>query len=91
MAALWLLQAVTGALLVFHWELDDWSVSGSRQPLNLGALNASLTRLENGRPGQHVTAVYTSGGLPGRFDVVISNANGARDVLRVDGEGTVLP
>jgi len=28
-AALWLMQAVTGALLVFHWELDDWAVAGS--------------------------------------------------------------
>jgi hypothetical protein len=33
MAALWLLQAVTGALLVFHWKLDDSGVSGSRLPL----------------------------------------------------------
>jgi uncharacterized iron-regulated membrane protein len=90
MAALWLLQAVTGALLVFHWELDDSGVPGSQQPLNPHKLNAALVQLETTRPGQHVTAVYTSGGLPGRFDVVISNANGARDALRVDGEGTVL-
>jgi hypothetical protein len=27
MAAMWLLQAATGVLLVFHWELDDWAVS----------------------------------------------------------------
>jgi uncharacterized iron-regulated membrane protein len=90
MAVLWLLQAVTGALLVFHWELDDSGVSGSRRPLNPDKLNAALVQLATTRPGQHVTAVYTSGGLPGRFDVVISNANGARDVLRVDGEGAIL-
>ena len=90
MAALWLLQAVTGALLVFHWELDDSGVSGFHQPLDPDKLNAALAQWETARPGQHVTAVYTSGGLPGRFDVVISNANGARDVLRVDGEGTIL-
>ncbi len=90
MALLWLLQAVTGVLLVFHWELDDLGVSGSQQPLNPDELSAALVRLETTRPGQHVSAVYTSGGLPGRFDVVISNANGARDVLRVDGKGTVL-
>ena len=34
LAALWLMQAVTGALLVFHWELDDWAVSGPQRHLH---------------------------------------------------------
>jgi uncharacterized iron-regulated membrane protein len=90
MAAMWLLQAATGVLLVFHWELDDWTVSGPRKSLNPEKLGASLELLQNARSGQRVTALYTSGGLPGRFDVVITNPTGGRDVLRVDGEGAVL-
>jgi uncharacterized iron-regulated membrane protein len=90
MATLWLLQAATGVLLVFHWELDDWGVGGPQQALNPEKLGVALQLLQNSRPGQRVTAVYTSGGVPGRFDVVITNPGGGRDVLRVDGEGTVL-
>jgi len=51
MAVLWLLQAATGVLLVFHWELDDWTVSGPRKSLNpekLGVL--SRPSLSDTRP-----------------------------------------
>src|SRR5580704_17619821 len=90
MATMWLLQAATGVLLVFHWELDDWALSGPQQPLNPEKLGAAIQLLQNARPGQRVTAIYTSGGLSGRFDVVMTNPISGRDVLRVDGEGTVL-
>src|SRR4051812_47681783 len=90
LALLWLLQAATGVLLVFHWELDDWGVSGPRQPLNPDKLGASLERWQSTHTDRQVIALYTSGGLSGRFDVVITNPAGGRDVLRVDGAGTVL-
>ena len=90
MAVLWLLQAITGVLLVFHWELDDWGVSGPRQPLNADKLGASIERWRNTHTDRQVIALYTSGGLSGRFDVVVTNPAGSRDVLRVDGEGTIL-
>jgi uncharacterized iron-regulated membrane protein len=88
--SLWLLQAVTGALLVFHWELDDWSVAGPRVALNPHKLETTLESFQSEYPKQPVTAIYTSGGLSGRFDVVIDNPSGGHDVLRVDGEGAVL-
>jgi uncharacterized iron-regulated membrane protein len=87
---LWLLQAVTGVLLVFHWELDDLGVAGPRVALNPYKLDTALERFKQEHPGQTVNAIYTSGGLPGRLDVVIDNPGGGRDVMRVDGEGRVL-
>jgi uncharacterized iron-regulated membrane protein len=33
-AAMWLLQAVVGVLLVFHWEPDDWMVDGPQRTPN---------------------------------------------------------
>jgi len=90
LALVWLLQAATGVLLVFHWELDDWGVSGPRQPLNADKLSAAIARWHSTHTDRQVIALYTSGGLSGRFDVVITNPTGGRDVLRVDGEGTVL-
>src|SRR2546423_4521800 len=89
-AALWLMQAMTGALLVFHWELDDWAVAGPQRHLDPVRFGAFLEKLQATHSRQTVKSVYASGGLPGRFDVLMSGPDGATDVLRVDGEGAVL-
>ena len=89
-AAVWLLQAVTGALLVFHWELDDWAVAGPAAPLDAAALSVALKSYASRYPGHTVSAVYASGGEPGRFDVVLDLPDGRNDILRIDGRGTVL-
>lgn len=89
-AAVWIMQGLTGALLVFHWELDDWSVAGPAGPLDVPALSQALGRYAARYPGHTVAAVYASGGEPGRFDVVLARPDGRNDVLRVDGRGTVL-
>src|SRR5438874_11699138 len=68
-AALWLMQAVTGALLVFHWELDDWAVAGPQRHLDPVRFGAFLENLQAAHSRQAVKSVYASGGLPGRFDV----------------------
>jgi uncharacterized iron-regulated membrane protein len=89
-ASLWLLQAVTGLLLVFHWEMDDWALGGSRRALDPAKLSASLDELQASHAGQSITGVYPSGGYPGRFDVLMANGAGDIDAVRIDGEGTVL-
>lgn len=87
---LWMLQAATGVLLVFHWELDDATVPGPARALDVNRFGAGLERLAAARPDRAVTAVYPSGGLPGRFDVLLAASNGQTDAVRVDGAGTVL-
>jgi uncharacterized iron-regulated membrane protein len=89
-AALWLLQAATGLLLVFHWEMDDGALGGPTRALDPAALSASLDELRASRLDSSITGVYPSGGYPGRFDVLVANPAGHIDALRVDGEGTVL-
>lgn len=89
-ATVWLLQGLTGALLVFHWELDDWSVAGPASPLDVRALSLALGGYAARYPGHVVAAIYASGGEPGRFDVVLDRSDGSNDILRVDGRGTVL-
>src|SRR5207249_4981083 len=66
-AALWLMQAVTGALLVFHWELDDWAVAGPQRRLDPVRFGAFLENLQAAHSRQAVKSVYASGGPPGRF------------------------
>jgi uncharacterized iron-regulated membrane protein len=89
-ATLWLLQALTGLLLVFHWELDDWGVAGLSRALEPARFGIALERLQAEHPRQTVTGVYPSGGWRGRFDVLMANAAGATDVVRMDGQGAVL-
>lgn len=89
-AALWLMQALTGAILVFHWELDDRSVRGPARPLDVAAFSRALQAYPAAYPGHTVSAVYASGGEAGRFDVMLARPDGHQDVLRVDGRGQVL-
>lgn len=89
-AAFWLLQAITGVMLVFHWEMDDWSVAGPASALDPARLSASLRQLQRAHPDHRITSIYPSAGLAGRFDVSLADRNDLSDDFRVDGAGTVL-
>ena len=41
-AAIWLVQAITGILSVFRWEIDDWTVAGEHVPVDLKAVGARV-------------------------------------------------
>lgn len=89
-AFFWVLQGVTGALLVFHWELDDWVLSGPSSPLEPARFGKALESFGVRYPGERVSAVFVNGEDSGRFDVDLMRSGGELDVLRVDGRGTVL-
>jgi uncharacterized iron-regulated membrane protein len=88
--ALWLVQAATGVLMVFHWEIEDALVAGSAAPLYPKALDARLAALTSEEHGRRVTSVYPTGGTSGRFDVFLETERGETGVVRIDGVGTVL-
>ena len=67
MLAFWFLQAATGVVMAFRWELDDALVAGPAAPLDPEALAATIARIERERAGWRTSLVYPSGGLPGRF------------------------
>ncbi|RAK60214.1 hypothetical protein DJ021_10580 [Phenylobacterium hankyongense] len=90
LAGLWALQAITGVMLVFHWEIDDWTVAGPARALQPAAFERSLVAIEAAHPGRSVSAVYGSAGRPDRYDVILDGAGGHNDVLRLDGGGEVL-
>lgn len=83
-AALWLLQAVTGLLIVFHWEIDDLTVPGAHRTTDLAAIERRADAFANA--GTAVTSIWTSAGLPDRYDVSLENGDSAR----INGAGTVL-
>ena len=87
-ALIWLVQAATGTLNVFRWELDERTVAGEAVPVNFRALGAAVDRLA-AAPGTSVSSVWTSGTGAGRFDIHYSVGDSGR-VMRVDGRGRRL-
>jgi uncharacterized iron-regulated membrane protein len=90
LAAFWMLQAVTGAILVFHWEFDDWGVKAPARKLDPAALGATIDAIPRTHPGSSLIGVYSSAGLPDRFDLLVQNPKGGIDAWRTDGAGKVL-
>jgi uncharacterized iron-regulated membrane protein len=77
-AALWLLQAATGILCVFHWEIDDAITPGVHRAIDFRAIEQHVTPL-----APH--SMWSTAGRADRFDVSIDGA-----VVRIDGEGNTL-
>lgn len=87
-ALIWLVQALTGTLSVFRWELDEQTVAGEVVPVKFAVLGAAVDKLET-QPGTSVSSVWTSGTSANRFDVHYSVGSSDR-VMRVDGLGRPL-
>ncbi|HZF17783.1 MAG TPA: PepSY-associated TM helix domain-containing protein [Steroidobacteraceae bacterium] len=90
LAAVWLVQALTGAIMVFHWELDDVLVPGPSQSIDPEAVAAAAERVQTERADAKVVAFYATAGTPDRFDVHVEDAEGRTDIVRVDGAGRRL-
>lgn len=87
LACLWLVQAGTGVLMVYHWELDDALLAAPRQPVSFPAIGQRMAALTTERPRSKVLSLYPTGGGPDRFDIFVLDADGHGDVVRVDGAG----
>jgi uncharacterized iron-regulated membrane protein len=90
LAVFWLSQALTGLVMVFRWELDDAFLPAPEVPLDVDALGARIAAIEAGPPARTVYLLYATGGMEGRFDLYVRDADGTSDVVRVDGAGNVL-
>ncbi len=90
LGALWLSQALTGLLMVYRWELDDAVLAGDARPLDAAALGARIAAFEADPAGRTVTSLWATGGVDGRFDLYVDDAEGNTEIVRVDGGGQVL-
>ena len=84
----WLIQAVSGAFLVFHREIDAAAFSGAADaPLDLDAIDARIAALEaEGR----VSGLFAVTGYSRLYDVHVERPSGDVEVVRIDGAGRVL-
>ena len=88
LAVLWLLQAVTGCLIIFRWDLDDAGVRGGRGPFDAVAMGQALDRM-SARPGIDVSSVWASNPQANRFNLSYADHGHDRD-LQIDGAGRPL-
>jgi len=87
--AFWFVQAVTGAFLIFHWEIDDALLDGRDAPLSLPAIEERIGQLTAEGSGNSIGSMWTSAGSDGRFDLYMDTADGS-SVVRVNGAGEIL-
>lgn len=88
MAAFWLLQALTGVVLVFRWEIEDALLPGLAAVADPAALGERIEAI--GRDGGRVIDLWASSNAATRFDIYYVSAIGADRVMRVDGAGRLL-
>jgi uncharacterized iron-regulated membrane protein len=86
-AAVWCLQAVTGILIVFHWEMDDASIAAAHVATDPAALQHRIALLAPAGSGRHVVSVWTSAGFADRYDITVEDAAGSDTTVRVTGDG----
>lgn len=87
-AGFWLLQAITGVLIVFHWEIADASLSTIHHPTNLHAIEQRVDVLVE--PGGKIGAVWTTGGLSDRYEIDFEDKDGASHTVQIAGNGTII-
>jgi len=87
---LWLLQALSGVLLVFNGELDDALLRGAERALAPAVFATAVTELAAARPQAKLTYIMASEGSANRYDLLFTDHEDRTRSVRVDGEGSVL-
>lgn len=89
-ASFWVMQALTGILIVFHWEIVDRSIATVHRPTDLAAIERRIETVASSGAGAQMRSVWTTAGLPDRYNINFEDRHGTDRSVRVAGDGTVL-
>lgn len=89
-AIFWLMQALTGIAIVFHWEITDAGIAGAHRPTDLAALERRIAALAPAGGDVAVKSVWTAAGAADRYNINLEDAAGDGRAVRVAGDGTQL-
>lgn len=89
-AVFWLLQALTGVLIVFHWEIVDASISPLHRPTDLAAIERRIDSLVPPGGMGKADSLWTTAGAPDRYNLYYEDAEGVSRSARLAGDGTIL-
>ncbi|MEM6914323.1 MAG: PepSY-associated TM helix domain-containing protein, partial [Pseudomonadota bacterium] len=88
-ALFWMIQAITGTLLSFHFELEDIFVSTQHQRTDLEAIEDTIDEIAAAGPDAQVYWIWTSAGLPDRYVILASDDEKIVRRIRIDGAGDI--
>ena len=86
----WLFEAVTGALLVYHFKLNDALISTRSVPVDFAAIERRMEQIKAAGGEARVNWIWSTAGLPGRFLLNYTNSDGETRMARIAGDGSVL-
>lgn len=89
-AIFWLVQALTGSLLGFHFELEDIAITTAKRPTDLAAIEEKMDSLGAAGPNAEVHWIWTTAGLPDRYIILFDDAEGVTRKMYIDGGGDTL-
>jgi uncharacterized iron-regulated membrane protein len=89
-AMFWLLQALTGILIVFHWEITDRAISTLHRPTDLAAIEQRIEALVPPGGNGKMSAIWTTAGAQDRYNLYFEDGEGTSGSVRIAGDGTVL-
>lgn len=89
-AAIWLVQALTGILLAFHFEAEDALLSTHHAPTNLAAIERRLDDFAEAGGDAGVRWIWTTAGLRDRYIIFFAAADGSDRKAYIDGAGEIL-
>lgn len=88
-AIFWLLQALTGIAIVFHWEITDAQLSNAYPGTDLPAIERRIAALA-AEDGSKPTTLWTTGSGGDRYTIYLEGTDGESRSVRVLGDGTVI-
>lgn len=89
-ALFWLVQAITGVLLSFHFEIGDAALSNVHHPTDPVAIQERIDDLASAGPEAEVHWIWTTAGLPDRYVIAAADPEGNQIRVRINGDGSVL-
>jgi len=89
-AFIWIVQALTGAVLVFHREIDAFFLPAPTSSVDFEAVEGVLQSLMRQQSGASVPFVYAADENFSGFDAYLVDEAGSYSVLRMDGSGRIL-
>lgn len=89
-AAIWLVQAVTGILLTFHFEAEDAMLSTRNVPTDPAAIERRIETLAEAGGKARVDWIWTTAGLSDRYIILHDDSAGVSRKAYIDGAGTML-
>jgi len=89
-ALIWLLIAVTGIILAYHFEINDRIISPVETRKDFAGIERRIDAIEGAGGQAKVNWIWTTAGMKDRFFLNYTAADGALRNARIAGDGTVL-